>query len=124
MQTSLPVARPSGLKLMQRRWTVDGRAVPDLDGCLDVDLESSAVTNTLPVHRLSLAPGTSADAAAVYVRLGAAAKRLGQTYRRTDEDGSPYRCCYAAPVFDFTCTMTFDPAGLVVDYPGIAVRQV
>lgn len=33
------------------RWTVNGVLRPDLDGCQDVDFESSAVTNTLPVHR-------------------------------------------------------------------------
>lgn len=27
------------------RWRIDGRAAPHLDGCLDVDLESSAMTN-------------------------------------------------------------------------------
>src|SRR4051794_18718080 len=32
-------------------WRVDGRAAPQLDGCLDVDLESSALTNAFPVHR-------------------------------------------------------------------------
>jgi uncharacterized protein len=30
------------------RWQVDGRPAPQLDGCLDVDLESSTCTNTLP----------------------------------------------------------------------------
>src|ERR1700722_17273784 len=39
------------------RWRVDGRAAPELDGCLDVDLESSAMTNALPVHRLLLSVG-------------------------------------------------------------------
>ena len=42
-------------------WQVDGEAASHLDGCLDVDLESSAMTNALPVHRLGLrcrCPGT------------------------------------------------------------------
>ena len=42
------------------RWRVDGRPAAHLDGCLDVDLESSALTNTLPVHRLGLAVGARA----------------------------------------------------------------
>ena len=37
-------------------WLVDGGPAPYLDGCMDVDLESSAMTNTLPVHRLDLQP--------------------------------------------------------------------
>jgi hypothetical protein len=36
------------------RWLIDGVRAPDLDGCLDVDLESSAMTSTLPVRRLEL----------------------------------------------------------------------
>ena len=39
------------------RWAVDGAARPELDGCLDVDLESSALTNAFPVRRLGLAVG-------------------------------------------------------------------
>lgn len=38
-------------------WTVDGVPRDDLGGCVDVDLESSAVTNTLPIHRLDLPIG-------------------------------------------------------------------
>jgi hypothetical protein len=38
------------------RWLVDGVPAPCLDGCLDVDLESSAMTNALPVRRMGLAP--------------------------------------------------------------------
>ena len=47
------------------RWRVDGRVATHLDGCLDVDLESSALTNTLPVHRLELATGIAPDAGRV-----------------------------------------------------------
>src|SRR5213596_2878096 len=38
-------------------WRLDGAPAPDLDGCLDVDLEASVFTNALPVHRLRLAAG-------------------------------------------------------------------
>src|SRR3954470_21098293 len=42
------------------RWRVDGTPAPELEGCLDVDLEASAVTNTLPLHRLPLVAGAPA----------------------------------------------------------------
>jgi uncharacterized protein len=104
------------------RWLVDGRPAPHLDGCLDVDLESSAMTNALPVRRLSLAPDARAVAPAAYVRaVGLAVERLEQTYRRVpDETGQRYD--YAAPAFGFSCRISYDASGLVVDYPGIAVR--
>src|SRR4051794_17129167 len=49
------------------RWTVDGTPRPDLTGCVDVDLESSAVTNTLPVHRLDFVAGRAVAGAAAFV---------------------------------------------------------
>ncbi len=38
-------------------WLVDGEVAPWLDGCLDVDVEASAATNAMPVHRLALTSG-------------------------------------------------------------------
>jgi hypothetical protein len=104
------------------RWVVDGRAAPQLDGCLDVDLESSALTNAFPVHRLGLAPGEAADAPAAYVRaLGLGVERLEQRYARID-DAEGQRYDYAAPAYDFRCVLAYDAAGLLLDYPGIARR--
>jgi len=105
------------------RWSVDGRRAAHLDGCLDVDLESSALTNTLPVHRLGLAGGTHAATPAAYVRaLDLSAERLEQSYARLPDQGGRQRYRYAAPAFGFTCTLVYDESGLVLDYPGIAVR--
>ena len=105
------------------RWSVDGRRAAHLDGCLDVDLESSALTNTLPVHRLELAAGARAATPAAYVRaLDLSAERLEQSYARLPDQGGRQRYRYAAPAFGFTCTLVYDESGLVLDYPGIAVR--
>ena len=105
------------------RWQVDGRAVPELDGCMDVDLESSALTNAFPVHRLGLAVGQEAEAPAAYVRaLDLAVERLEQHYLRLPDDSGRQRYRYSAPRFDFECELVYDGSGLVVDYPGIATR--
>jgi uncharacterized protein len=82
-------------------WLVDGKGVPQLDGCLDADLESSAMTNAFPVRRLGLAVAGRAVVPAVYVRA------VGD---------------YTAPAFDYQCRLVYDRSGLVIDYPGIAVR--
>jgi hypothetical protein len=104
-------------------WLVDGEPAPHLDGCLDVDLESTAVTNTLPVHRLTLAAGGQADAPAAYVRaLDLSVARLEQSYHRIPDDGPRQRYDYAAPAFGFTSRLVYDESGLVLDYPGIARR--
>jgi hypothetical protein len=58
-------------------WRVDGQPVPGLDGCLDVDLEASAMTNALPVRRMGLPVAATAAAPGVYVRaVGLAVERL------------------------------------------------
>jgi uncharacterized protein len=107
------------------RWRVDGVPAPHLDGCYDLDLESSALTNACPVRRLGLAVGAAADAPAAYVRaLDLRVERLEQRYRRIADDGSHQRFDYAAPGFGFECVITYDPHGLALDYPGIASRVV
>jgi uncharacterized protein len=107
----------------QGHWQVDGAAAPHLDGCLDVDLESSACTNTLPVHRLRLALGESAEAPAAYVRAANLdVERLEQSYLRLDDEARHQRYDYRSPVFDFRATLVYDPTGLILTYPGIATR--
>ena len=104
-------------------WLVDDRRAPHLDGCLDVDLESSSLTNAFPVHRLGLAPGAEAAAPAAYVRaLDLRVERLEQRYVRIDDGTGPRRYDYTAPAFGFRCELGYDDAGLVVEYPGIAIR--
>lgn len=104
-------------------WRVDGAPAPHLDGCLDVDLESSAMTNTLPVHRFRLAVGASSAAPAAYVRaLDLSVERLEQDYRRVADEGARQAYDYAAEVFGFRCRLLYDEAGLVLSYPGIATR--
>jgi uncharacterized protein len=104
-------------------WRVGSGHTPHLDGCLDIDLESSVLTNAFPAHRLRLAPGQGADAPAAYVRVeDLRVERLAQHYVRLESDDHRRRFEYAAPVFDFTCELAYDGAGLLLDYPGIAVR--
>jgi hypothetical protein len=106
-------------------WLLDGVHADQLDGCLDVDLESSALTNAFPIRRLGLAVGGTADAPAAYVRAtDLAVERIEQSYRRIDDvPGLDHqRYDYASPAFDFRCILEYDPAGLVLDYPGIAQR--
>ena len=100
------------------KWSVDGVPAPHLDGLTDVDLEASACTNTLPVHRLALPVGEDTVVSAVYVQaIDLTVRRLDQTYRRLDDHHFAY-----TSEGDFRAVLTYDAAGLVVDYPGIAVR--
>ena len=99
-------------------WAVNDQARPDLDGLVDIDLEASACTNTFPVHRLPLAVGETVRAPAVYVQaLDLTVRRLDQTYRRLDADRFHY-----TSEGGFEAVLRYDDSGLIVDYPGIAVR--
>lgn len=102
------------------QWWVDGYRRPDLDGCVDIDFESSAVTNTLPIHRLDFAIGDTANVPAAFVRAqNLSVERLEQAYTRLDDTG---RFGYMSSTFDFACELTYDRSGLIVDYPSIASR--
>ncbi len=104
-------------------WRIDRQPVAALDGCLDVDLGSSVMTNALPVWRLALAPGQRASAPAAYARSpDLRVERLEQAYLRTDDEGVLQAYDYAAPAFNFACRLVYDEAGLVLEYPGIGVR--
>jgi len=104
-------------------WLVNGEPAAHLNGCLDVDLEASAMTNALPIRRMALPVGATAAAPAAYVRaVGLAVGRLGQTYARTADEAGGQRYDYAAPAFGYAGRLAYDQAGLVLDYPHIAVR--
>jgi hypothetical protein len=100
-------------------WRVDGASAPELSGCLDVDLESSALTNTFPVHRLRFEDGVATSAPAAYVRAGdVRTERIEQTYERLRDRRFHYVC----ERFEADLDLVYDARGLVTDYPGLAVR--
>src|SRR5215211_399721 len=48
-------------------WTNEsGNPVPELQGCVDVDITATPFTNTLPIRRLGLILGASAEIKVVY----------------------------------------------------------
>jgi uncharacterized protein len=106
-------------------WSTDhDGAAPELTGILDVDLEASAFTNAFPVHRLRLSVGEQADAPAAYVRAQSLdVARLEQRYARLPDEEDRLRYDYEAPAFEYRDVLVYDEFGLVLDYPGIAVRD-
>jgi hypothetical protein len=107
------------------RWTVNGTERPDLDGCVDVDFETSMVTNTLAAHRIDLGSSTPVQVPAAFVRAtDLRVERIEQTYLCTERTEDRIVFDYRSATFDFACRLVLDPAGLVTDYPGIGRRHL
>lgn len=92
-------------------WTRDGGLLTAVDACLDVDLEWSPSTNTLPIRRLALALGETAVVAAAWVRFPSLdVQRLEQSYERLGERRYRYRSGR------FSADLAVDDDGLVLQY--------
>lgn len=97
-------------------WTIDGEPVPALDGCTDVDLGLSPITNALPVNRLRLPVGATGEIRAAWVRFPSlAVVPAEQSYERLGE--RRYR--YHSRTSGFEAEIEVDDDGLPVDYAGI-----
>ena len=91
------------------------RDAPALAGLVDVDLGCTPLTNTLPIRRLALAVGASAEVTAAWVRfpeltvepLPQRYTRLGERRYRYESGGGPFRA-----------ELAVDDLGLVTRYEG------
>jgi hypothetical protein len=101
-------------------WTVNGQAVPGVNGCVDVDLNFSPSTNLLPVRRLGLAVGESAPVRAAWLRFPSfSLEVLEQVYRRT----GAHEYEYSSAGGSFTATLQVDDSGFPVEYAGVWLAE-
>jgi hypothetical protein len=107
------------------RWTTrDGRPLPELAGCIDLDLTVTPFTNTLPIRRLGPRPGESRDLPVAYVDVPRLAlEPARQRYERLPDGPSGPRYRFEALGTGFTADLTVDADGLVLDYPGLFRRR-
>jgi uncharacterized protein len=101
----------------------DGRAVAYLEGCEYVDISETPFTNTLPVRRLGLAPGESAEITVAYFD-GAELQPWPEPQRYTCLEKSSGGALFRFLSLDggFTADLHVDADGLVLDYPGLFRR--
>ena len=106
------------------RWfDASGAAVPALDGCVDVDITATPLTNTLPIRRLALKQGESAAIKVAYVTIpdpGVTPDEQRYTCLEADAAGGRYR--FEQLGSGFTAVLQVDADGLVEDYPGLFER--
>jgi hypothetical protein len=97
-----------------QRWWLNGEAQAQVEGCIDLDLNFSPLTNLLPIRRLNLAVGQEANVRAAWLRFPSFKfKPLEQNYRRTGT--STYR--YKSAGGKFVAELDVDENGLVTHYP-------
>jgi uncharacterized protein len=105
-------------------WTApDGKSLPLLDGCIDVDLSATPFTNTLPIHRFRWQRGQSAELRMVYVDIPSLRLSVDpQRYTCLEAPGATGRFRFESVASGFTADLTVDQDGLVVDYPDLFRR--
>jgi hypothetical protein len=97
-------------------WSLDGADQPQVAGCIDVDLNFSPSTNVLPIRRLQLAVGQSADVRAAWLRFPSfTLEPLVQRYTRLAED----RYRYDSYTTNFAAELRVSANGMVLDYENI-----
>lgn len=97
----------------------EDRPLPALDGCADADLGTTPLTNTLPVRRLELAEGQTAEIRVAFVDVPSL-DVFAVTQRYTRLDSLRYR--YEGYPEGFSAQVEVDADGLVTRYEGLFER--
>ena len=102
-------------------WTNEsGEPMSELKGCFDVDITATPFTNTLPIRRLSLISGESAEIKVVYFtipEMQVSVDPQRYTCLETGSTGGKYK--FESLDSGFTAVITVDADGLVEDAPPI-----
>jgi uncharacterized protein len=95
-------------------WRSSGQDLPEVRGCLDVDLGVTPATNTLPIRRLDLEIGKSESVTAAWIRFPKfEIQPLSQRYTRIAKNIYRYES-----ETGFSAEIVVDDLGLVMTYPG------
>jgi hypothetical protein len=98
----------------------DGRAIAELDGCMDVDIWPTPFTNSFPIRREPMAVGQRRQFRVAWIfapdltvqpQLQAYTRLADRLYLFENLDGSGFRA-----------ELPVDEAGIVLDYPGLFRR--
>jgi hypothetical protein len=102
-------------------WSIGGHRQPTLDGCIDVDLEWSPATNTLPIRRVHPEVGARTGVLRMaWIRFPAlTVELLTQEYRHT----SAGRYLFESDGGSFRAEIDVDDEGLVTRYEGLWERE-
>lgn len=97
----------------------DGMRLETLEGCLDVDIQATPFTNTLPIRRLGLEVGGSREISVVYIPVPSLVpRRAQQKYTRLGPD----KYLFEGLETGFRAVLQVDDQGLVLGYTGLFRR--
>ena len=100
-------------------WYLNGEEVAAVEGCIDVDLNFSPVTNLLPIKRSGLGIGDKATVRAAWLRFPSfELEPLEQTYTRKSESVYNYQSSTG-----FEKDITVDKFSVVHEYPDFWIRE-
>jgi uncharacterized protein len=98
----------------------NGEQLPALDGAIDVDITATPFTNTLPIRRLGLEAGQSADILTAYIDVPSLTITADPQRYTCLEPMRRYR--FESQGGDFVREIEVDEHGMVVLYPGLFRR--
>lgn len=99
-----------------REWWLERESRPDVRGAFDADLAFTPATNLLPIRRLDLRAGETAEVTSAWLTFPELAlEPLRQRYTRTAEE----TYAYEAPDLGFAAELTVDGRGFVTRYEGL-----
>jgi uncharacterized protein len=103
-----------------RRWRLNGVEVPEVEGCVDIDLSFSPSTNLLPIRRLRLNIGDEVAATAAWLHFpDFRLEPLDQSYRRISAAGYHYESVRG----EFAGQISVNETGFVTSYPNLWVIE-
>jgi uncharacterized protein len=99
-------------------WRRDGQLLPDVNGCLDVDISITPATNTLPIRRLQFATGVSQEVTAAWIKIPElTVEPLAQRYTKIDH----YQYQYESSN-NFIAKLEVDDQSMIVRYADLWQR--
>jgi hypothetical protein len=99
----------------KRRWRINKKECPSVEGCIDIDLSFTPATNLLPIRRLQLPVGKESVVRAAWLRFPVfSLEPLEQKYRHLTAE--TYR--YESLGGKFIKKLTVNSIGFVTNYPG------
>lgn len=100
-------------------WTLNDAPCPAVQGCIDLDLSFTPATNLLPLRRLALGRGESAEVRSAWLEWPQVrVTLLVQRYARRSETEYDYEADLPGGP-PFRATLRVQPGGWVLDYGGL-----